>query len=154
MSPALEEIQNYLRISPRLHTAGQPLEEQFAAIQAAGCHAVINLAMEYSPDFLPDEQQIVEKLGMSYVHIPVEWEAPRPQDLEAFFEAMQRLEGKTLFIHCARNMRVSAFMYLYRVLKLGEDQLACLNDLRRIWEPNPVWQAFIQTYIPQPPAGR
>jgi hypothetical protein len=47
-------------------------------------------------------------------------------------------------VHCARNMRVSAFVFLYRRLCLGEPEEAASYPLREVWEPNPVWEAFIQ----------
>ena len=140
----IDHIQNYLEITPRLLTAGQPSEDQFGSIKDAGVQVVINLAVEYSPDYIPEEQEIVEGLGMTYVHIPVEWESPQPQDVETFFDTMRRFNDQTVFVHCARNMRVSAFVYLYRVLQLKEPQETALIDMHKIWQPNPVWQALIE----------
>jgi len=52
-----------------------------------------------------------------------------------------------VFVHCAANMRVSAFMYLYRLIheRLSDEQAK--SDLHRIWTPNDTWQAFIQQVI-------
>lgn len=147
MSPTLSQIQNFHQVSPMLLTAGQPFEEQFPAIQAAGCQVVINLAAEYSPDYIPEEGELVENLGMTYIPIPVDWEAPQLIDLQAFFEAMERSKGQKLFVHCARNMRVSAFVFLYRVLRLHQPLEACLPDLHALWQPDGVWQSFIDTAL-------
>jgi len=141
----ISEIQNFLEITPHLLTAGQPFEDQFNAIQAAGVQTVINLAHENSWDYIPEEREIVEGLGMAYIHIPVVWESPQPEDLQAFLAAMQRLQDQKVFVHCARNMRVSAFIYLYRVLELGEPREIALTNLQSIWQPDPVWQAFIDS---------
>ena len=143
MNEQISVIQNFLEITPRLLTAGQPFEDQFPPIQAAGVQTVINLAHEDSWDYIPEERQIVEGLGMAYIHIPVVWESPQPADLQAFFAAMRPLRDQTVFVHCARNMRVSAFIYLYRVLRLSEPRETALADLERIWQPDPVWQVFI-----------
>ncbi len=140
-------IQNFYQVSPTLLTAGQPFAEQFADIRAAGGQAVINLAAPYSPDYIPNEGEIAAQLGMHYVHIPVEWEHPQPADLQAFFAAMRKFEDHTLFVHCARNMRVSAFVFLYRVLALAQPADSCLPDLHALWQPNPVWQAFIDEQL-------
>ena len=139
----LNDIQGFLEISDRLGTAGQPHRDQFALLPDAGYQAVINLAMPDSWDAVADEGQIVANLSMEYIPIPVVWESPQLEDLHHFFAAMDRLEDKKVFVHCARNMRVSAFVYLYRVLRLGETQPAALADLHLIWQPNPVWQGFI-----------
>jgi protein tyrosine phosphatase (PTP) superfamily phosphohydrolase (DUF442 family) len=147
LNPQINEIQNYLEITPHLHTAGQPFEDQFSAIQAAGVQTVINLAHQDSWDYIPEEREIVEGLGMAYIHIPVVWASPQPEDLQAFFAAMQGLQDQNVFVHCARNMRVSAFVYLYRVVKLNEPREAALVDLQSIWQPDPIWQAFIDSTV-------
>jgi protein tyrosine phosphatase (PTP) superfamily phosphohydrolase (DUF442 family) len=139
----ISDIQNFLQLSERLYTAGQPFAPQFPTIREAGCTAVINLAIDSSFDAVPEEGEIVSGLGMEYIHIPVQWDAPQPEDLTAFFTAMRRLDGQTLFVHCARNMRVSAFVFLYRVLVLGEPRPHAEADLHKIWQPNQTWQEFI-----------
>jgi hypothetical protein len=40
-------------------------------------------------------------------------------------------------------MRVSAFIYLYRTLVLGEAEEAAAFPMRIVWQPNQTWQAFI-----------
>lgn len=139
----LNEIQDFLEIRPDLLTAGQPFSHQFASIREAGCEVVINLAMPASPDYIPDEQSLVESLGMTYIAIPVVWEAPQPADLAAFFAALEQQAGKKLFVHCARNMRVSAFVFLHRVLVRKEDPEVCRETMMEIWEPEGVWADFI-----------
>jgi len=144
MTTDLSSIQNFLQISPTLGTAGQPFREQFTLIAAAGYTSVINLALPTSWDAVPDEAEIVSGLGLAHYHIPVEWEAPTRQDLIQFFDLMDLLEGQKVFVHCARNMRVSAFVYLYRVLRQGQSPAACRSDLEKIWQPDEVWAYFIQ----------
>ncbi len=140
---ALKQIVNFLAISPDLGTAGQPLREQFAAIREAGYQVVINLAMPVSISALADEAEIVGGLGMEYVPIPVVWEAPQPRDFERFCVEMQRLAGKKVFVHCAKNYRVSAFVYLYRTLKLGVPEDVAYDDMLSIWQPEGAWAEFI-----------
>ncbi|HZG37779.1 MAG TPA: protein tyrosine phosphatase family protein [Nodosilinea sp.] len=139
----LNAIRNYLALSPVLGTAGQPTPEQFAAVAQAGYTVVINLALSTSDHAIPHEAELVKSLGMTHFHIPVVWEAPTPADLEIFFKVMERNSDRKTFVHCALNMRVSAFVYLYRVLRQGVDPAVALADLHRIWHPNPTWQAFI-----------
>ncbi|WOD41860.1 protein tyrosine phosphatase family protein [Nodosilinea sp. E11] len=139
----LTGIRNYLEISPTLGTAGQPTAEQFKAVADAGYTVVINLALSTSDHALPSEAELVKSLGMTHFHIPVVWEAPTPGDLEIFFKVMERNRDFKTLVHCALNMRVSAFVYLYRVLRQGVDESAARADLHRIWQPDSTWQAFI-----------
>ena len=63
--------------------------------------------------------------------------------MKEFFAVMQAREGKHVFVHCAMNMRVSAFLYLYRVVTQQAAPEEALGDLYRIWQPNPTWQKLI-----------
>jgi protein tyrosine phosphatase (PTP) superfamily phosphohydrolase (DUF442 family) len=144
MPPSLEDIQGFLQIAPGLSTAGQPTAEQFPLLQAEGVDLVINLAAPGSPDFLPNEAALVHSLGMGYLAIPVDWNHPSQANLDSFFAAMDANRGRRIFVHCARNMRVSCFVYVYRVLILSEDVVRCRADLEKIWQPNETWTAFMQ----------
>lgn len=143
----LQEIYNFLPLSDSIATAGQPTEQQFSAIKDAGYEVVINLALPISTNAIANEQKIVEDLDMKYIHIPVIWDHPTLEDIERFFTVMQANTDKNVFVHCAMNMRVSAFMYLYRILHQHVNETAAQKDLQQIWQPNETWQQFIQEVI-------
>src|SRR5206468_9386258 len=116
-SPAsLSEIYSFHSVGDKLGTAGQPTQEQFRMVRDAGYEAVINLALPTSDNALANEGSVVTGLGMSYFHIPVDFKAPALQDFRVFCQVMRAFEDRPLFVHCAANMRVSAFTFLYRVL--------------------------------------
>jgi len=112
-------IRDYRKLSERIATSGQPTQEELAAVARAGYEVVINLDVSDSSYALEDEGGLVRSLGLEYVHIPVVWEQPTKADLECFFEIMEARQDKTLYVHCAANRRVSVFMALYRILRLG-----------------------------------
>lgn len=143
----LENIYNFLKISDTIATAGQPLEEQFLAIKQAGYQVVVNLAISQSTNALANEQNIVEALQMEYVHIPVVWEKPTLENIVNFFATIEANVDRSIFVHCAANMRVSAFMYLYRLIFQQVNEAEARKDLERIWMPNETWQIFIQQVI-------
>ncbi len=147
MNSKCVEITNYLANSNTLGTAGQPTPEQFATIRAAGYEVVVNLAMPDSTNALPNEDELVTAEGMDYFHIPVVWESPAVEDIERFFTVMDRNHGRKIFVHCAMNMRVSCFVFLYRVLRLGVPRETAWQDVLAIWEPNEIWQRFILQYL-------
>jgi len=140
----IHEIINFLQINPNLGTAGQPRRDQFTEIKEAGYEVVINLALNSSTDAILDEHALVTGLGMGYIHIPVIWEEPTARDLERFFEAMIQNQTRKVFVHCAMNMRVSAFIFLYRVLHLGVPVEIARQAMLPIWKPNHTWQTFIE----------
>jgi hypothetical protein len=74
------------------------------------------------------------------------WEQPTRQNLDDFMDAMDAHKEFTLLVHCQANYRVTGFMTLYRVLRLGWNADEAFKDLRRIWNPDeyPVWKKFIE----------
>ena len=145
----VENIPNFLQISDSLATAGQPSREQFADIKAAGYDLVINIGLLESPGALPDERRVVTEQGMTYVQIPVVFEAPQIEEAARFCDLMQFNSDKKIFVHCVANKRASAFVYLYRVLIKDEDEAQAKRDLLRAWTPDANWEGFIQDSLVQ-----
>jgi uncharacterized protein (TIGR01244 family) len=116
----LESIIRYVPIDESLATAGQPSEEQLAAIASAGFDVVVNLALHDDPRYsLKDEAATVAALGMEYIHIPVQFSAPSPASFAAFSGAIEHASGRKVFVHCAHNKRVPVFIALHRIVKKG-----------------------------------
>lgn len=137
----LTDIYNYLYLNEQVATAGQPTEEQLPAIAEAGYEVIINLLP--GEHLQEGEQDFFEAAGREFIHIPVLWNEPTLAEFDRFVEVMQANTERRIFIHCAANMRASAFCYLYRTLCLGDSPEAALEDMQRIWTPNPIWERFI-----------
>ena len=60
---------------------------------------------------------------------------------------IKAFEGRKIWVHCAKNMRVSAFIYLYRRMRLGDKEDAAAFPMREVWVPNETWQAFIRSAL-------
>ena len=134
---------NWRRLDERLTTSGQPSEEQLKAIAGLGVDFVVNLGLHTHAKALADETASVAALGMDYIHQPVEFSAPTAADLQAFCDLMDRLQGRTIHVHCIANWRISAFMYRWRVDRLGWDQARARVDLDAIWTPEGPWAAIV-----------
>ena len=139
---SMEGIFNYLPISETLHTSGQPTEAQFRRVQQAGIQRVINLAPHGNENALPDEPGTLAALGMHYTYIPVDFRDPTEDDFQRFCDAMRENGEAPVLVHCAANMRVSAFIFRYRRDVLGEDPAVAASDLHQIWQPRGVWRRF------------
>lgn len=147
---AVTDIYNYHALDGLLSTSGQPSEDELRSVAADGFEVVINLALHDNPRYsLPDEPGLVTALGLTYVHIPVQFDAPTEGDLFAFFAAMEAHRDRRKLVHCAANKRVSSFVGLHRVIELrrGRDEAFAL--MRQVWEPDPVWSAFIEAMLAQ-----
>ena len=71
------------------------------------------------------------------------------EQLEQFCIALRTHEGRPCWVHCAKNMRVSAFLYIYRSIFLNEPEEIASDPMVEIWEPNPIWRAFIDDAMRQ-----
>lgn len=139
----LEDISNYRAYSPVFASSGQPAEDQFETIRAAGFERIIYIAFSNSGKAISNEDEIVKNLGMEYVHIPVIWDNPTAADFYAFADVMQRYPDKKSLLHCQVNFRASAFSFLYRVIYQGVDVAAAKADMNSVWQPNETWRDLI-----------
>ncbi|MFT5573963.1 MAG: protein tyrosine phosphatase (PTP) superfamily phosphohydrolase (DUF442 family) [Cryomorphaceae bacterium] len=141
---SIKSIYNYLPISERTQASGQPTEHQLESIKYSGVKLVINLAPHHAENALDNRAAVVTSLGMQYKHVPVNFKYPSENKFNLFCELMERYESELIWVHCAANMRVSAFIFRYRVAILGELQEVTKKDLDKIWEPFGYWRDFIK----------
>jgi protein tyrosine phosphatase (PTP) superfamily phosphohydrolase (DUF442 family) len=141
------DIRGFLRLDDRIATSGMPLPEHFAAMRGAGFEVVINLAVPTSDNAIANEGELVAQQGMTYVHIPVNFERPTTANFDTFSRVMDIFADRKVFVHCAANMRVSAFMYLYRVRKDPGCEAQAIADMHKIWRPDGVWKDFIEAQV-------
>ena len=127
--------------SQRMPAGLRPLARR---LSDAGYETVINLApTSVFEKSVIEEDRILSELKISYVHIPVDFKHPTDADFDRFVESVEDPQRGKLWVHCAANMRVSAFVYRYRVSVLGEDPAVAGADLEKIWAPFGVWKAFV-----------
>jgi protein tyrosine phosphatase (PTP) superfamily phosphohydrolase (DUF442 family) len=139
------DIYNWRRLGERLTTSGQPSEAQLRELRDLGVEHVVNLGLHTHERALPDEARSVADLGMSYVHIPVDFDHPTESDFIQFCETLERLDKAVVHVHCIANYRVSAFFYRHRRDVLGWDEAEARRDMDAVWpaEKVPAWAAFI-----------
>lgn len=138
-------VLRFAQLGDRIGTSGQPTAREFEEIAAQGFGTVVNLALPSSDGAVADEGAIVTGLGMSYVHIPVRWDAPQVEQFRRFAALMRLLDGEKVWVHCALNLRVSCFFYLYRRHELGWPEADARRHMAPLWNPqdHPVWAKFV-----------
>ena len=143
----MNKILNYVKINELISTSGQPKIEELELIANEGFEVVINLAMPTTSNALENEDKIVSSLNMSYIHIPVDFENPKISDLKLFLNVLQALGANKVWIHCAKNYRVSAFMYVYHkyILHTPFEQIDL--SIFDMWQPSLVWQELIKVQL-------
>lgn len=140
---SLETIRNFLMVTDKVGTAGQPSEEELAELASAGFEAVVNLGLLDPRYCLRDEAGLARSLGLLYEHIPVEFGAPTVEQFRAFVSTMDAWQGRNVLVHCAANYRASSFFALYAELRLGWNRERADGLARILWPLDDVWTDFL-----------
>ncbi len=142
----MESILNYIKVSDTISTSGQPTKKEFRTIAEHGFDVVINLAM-HNKGALKEEDKVVSKNGMMYIHIPVTWKAPETERLELFLRLLKSLQEaeKKVFVHCIMNYRASAFIYRYKQLVLGEAHAELIAP--KGFKPKKAWKSLMEAEL-------
>ena len=140
----LSEIANFQFIHEHLFSSGQPTIEQFKSIKEYGIDTVINLAFTDAQPCLVNEDKICAELGLNYIQIPILWDTPEDNQCLFILDLIAHLvQEKMVWVHCAKNMRVSCLMYLYRQYFMDMDMPTAQALMHQIWEPNETWTGLI-----------
>ena len=141
----MNDVINFFQITDTIGTGGQPSVSQLYDIAQNGYNVVINLATHNSENAIENEGSIVASLGMTYIHIPVPFEAPTPDHLRKFFGFMNELSEEKVFVHCAVNARVSAFVFKYLTMERKMQAEKATTPLLAQWLPqmNLIWKNFL-----------
>ena len=140
---------NVVPISESLVTSGQPTAAGLAELSSQGFGAVINLAPTTVPDAVHDESEIIQKQGLAYVNIPINFNQPTDSDFQEFVAAMNRFKGKKVLVHCQVNMRASSMTFLYRVVIEHQNPEKVYESVAQIWSPEGPWMRFIVAELKQ-----
>src|SRR5258706_1762806 len=145
----MNDIYNYMLLNDQLSSSGPPTGEQMKSVAEAGVQVVINLAPHDAQHALPNESELVNSLGMEYINIPITWRAPEPEALPHFMDTMDAHTTKKIHVHCEANYRASAFIMMYRVLRLGWKKEDAIPVMENMWNPEdfPIWQKIIHEQL-------
>ncbi|MGI9328641.1 MAG: protein tyrosine phosphatase family protein [Pseudomonadales bacterium] len=144
---ASDDIVNFRQYSEHFASAGQPSAEQLTQLRRKGYERVIYIAFSDHQNSLAAEDRLVKSLGMSYVHIPVVWNAPQKSDFELFAASVQQAPTQKTLLHCQVNFRASAFALLYRVIYEQVPLASAKADMNSVWTPDATWTAFIKSVL-------
>ncbi|EPP3356201.1 protein tyrosine phosphatase family protein [Acinetobacter baumannii] len=146
LEQSLSEIPAFSIIHEHLFSSAQPSIEQLKLIKEYGCSTVINLALSNSPDSIKNEDQVCLEYCLNYIHIPIDWETPSSDQCLLVLDLIDHLvQNEIVWIHCAKNKRVSCLMYVYRQFYMNMDMPTCQDLLHEIWEPNETWTGLIHS---------
>ena len=140
----MKNIFNFYQLTDLISTAGQPKAEEFRKVFENGYEIIINTAANDYDTVIPNEGEILQNLGITYINIPVILKSPKIEQYYYFRDLMNLFEGKKIFLHCAKNIRVSAFWYLYFTAEKGWEEEKAKTPIFKSWQPDEVWIKLIK----------
>jgi len=69
------------------------------------------------------------------------------RDYETFAALLNGLGTRKVLVHCQINLRASSFVFLYRVLALGDAPRQAYEALSSVWVPHGPWRRLIETEL-------
>jgi protein tyrosine phosphatase (PTP) superfamily phosphohydrolase (DUF442 family) len=138
---------NFVAVTDRIHTSGQPTREQLGELKAKGYAFIINLATPASAGAIPEEGMLVTRAGIAYLNIPVDFKVPGYADFELFGNILKQAGSRRVLVHCQVNKRASVFAFLYRVVHEGVAPDEAWKNVDAIWAPDPQWIDLIRVVL-------
>lgn len=153
--PAAPGVPNFHKVNEGLYRGGQPSHEGFNSLEKLGIRTVIDLRI---PDSAANrEKQMVESLGMHYVHIPLHGgEVPIRSDIDQVFSILLDAAQWPVFVHCREGKdRTGMIIACYRISHDGWTNMRALAEAKSyaFRQIKPAMESYINQYRPasQPP---
>ena len=122
-------ISTFAQVESTIACGGTTTPDAIREIKRMGFKTVVNLRLATEPGALVDEEgAIVRSLGMTYVHLPFNIQAPDPKLVENFIAAVAGPANTPAYVHCAAGGRAAALWMIKRVKADGWTQAAALEE--------------------------
>ena len=118
-------VHNLYRVDEKLIRGGRPDEAAYRDLAAAGVTTVVDLRAERGLD---RPVQLLERLGIELVHIPMrDGQAPTDEQVDRFIAAVRDSSGQ-VYVHCMAGVgRTGTMVAAYLVEEKGIDPIAALR---------------------------
>lgn len=134
----------YYRYDENLASGTQPSAEDLQDLKEEGWEVVVNLSAASTRNALKDEASIVERLGMEYLHFPVDCSELEAFQYLTFKGILNGFAGRRIFVHCGGNIKSSNLIHMYQVLERGIPESESLAVLKKIQNPEPKWFRYFE----------
>ena len=146
-------VVNFHQVDDHIYRGAQPTAEGFAGLSKLGVKTVIDLRR--GSEHREDEQEIVEKDGMRYIHVPLAgYAAPSDEDVKKLLALLDDSTQWPVFVHCKRGAdRTGTIIACYRIV---HDHWANEKALTEAKLHGMSWtEVWMQRYVMQfkPPKG-
>lgn len=144
-------------ISKDFTTGAQPTPEILKEFRDQGTTVVINLRPRHEHN-AAEEEEAARRLGLRYFNIPVEYRAPKFEQVDEFLKLTDDPQNRPALIHCTMNIRAGTFFAIRRVLRDGWSWEDAEKEAAKGAPIAPHLKRFALDYIAArqktPPAGK
>lgn len=137
-------IMNFYKYNDALAAGGQPSIAQIEQLKNAGYEAIVNLSPITTPNYVSSENEKVEKLGMKYIHFPVDCSNLESMHFNVFKGIMNGMKGKKVFVHCGGNIKSSNLIHAWHVVENMVEEKQSLETLYKIQQPEQKWFSYFK----------
>lgn len=140
-----------IKIDDKVTAGAQPDEDDLATLARQGVTTIINLrrAGESNQPITPEaEGEKAKALGLRYVHLPVSVADLRPEQVQAFTQAVELSDGP-VYVHCGAGQRACAFALMSKADGQGSAADGVLAEAKEkgIDLPDKAVVDFIKAYV-------
>jgi uncharacterized protein (TIGR01244 family) len=122
-------ITNFARLETTVACAGATKADSVPEIKKMGFAAIINVREANEPGAEVDKEEAAAKtVGLRFVHIPFNLNAPAPDLVDRFLATIRKPENNPAFIHCAGGGRAASLWTIKRMMIDGWDQQRALEE--------------------------
>jgi len=136
---------NFHKYEERLAAGGQPSISQLQDLKNEGFQVIVNLSPVTTPNFVGDESNVVDKLGMKYIHFPIDCSNLEPLHFAVFKGIMNGVKDKKTFVHCGGNIKSSNLLHAWQVIENGINETQSLETLYKIQSPEKKWFDYFKS---------
>jgi uncharacterized protein (TIGR01244 family) len=141
-------ITNYTKVDAVVACGGATETSALAGLKADGFKTIINLRQPTEQGANIEQNAAAAKeLGLNYVNIPVNGQAPDPKTVDQFLETIANKANQPAYIHCASASRVGAYWLVKRVLQDGWVIDKATEEAKLIGLRSPALEKFALEYI-------
>lgn len=123
-------IDNFGRVDDQYYRGGQPDDDDYADLATLGVKTMINLT---SDDAKANEQSLVERAGMQYVHIPMTTHVhPTVEQVTTFLRIVNDPASRPVYVHCVGGRhRTGVMSAVYRMTHDGWTADQAFSEMKK-----------------------
>ncbi|MHB1951648.1 MAG: protein tyrosine phosphatase family protein [Acidiferrobacteraceae bacterium] len=143
-----------LKVSDHVYVGAQPEERDLAQLKREGVRTVFDF--RHPSETRTPNAELVRRVGLDYVNIPVRLSALSDEDVEAFRREAERHPGAFL-LHCGAGTRAAAMYLMKTAADHGWDAQRTFAEAQRLgvsFDGSPPLKSFIASYVTRQAARR